>query len=86
MIVIQRTVWLKGINFPLLAAVLVDIGGRLGSVQVGLGARNKIRGAMEAAGFEVIEVIQQAWEAPTPVSMVDYPALYGRVPPCVVRN
>jgi hypothetical protein len=85
-VVIQRTSWLTGMNVPRLAAVLVDINGRLGSVQLTFGNRNKIRGAIEAAGFDVVEVERQGWEAPAPVNVVDFPTLYGRVPACVLSG
>jgi hypothetical protein len=85
-VVIQRTSWLKGIDAPRIAAVLVDINGRLGSVQVSFGNRNKIREAIEAAGFDVVETERQGWEAPAPVSVGEFPGLYGRVPACVLRN
>ena len=65
--------------------VLVDIDGALGRVAVRGGGRGRLRGALEAAGFEVVEVIHWGWEAPRAATLEEVGAAAARLPACVVR-
>jgi hypothetical protein len=66
--------------------ILVDINGKLGRVAVRGGSQGRLRHALEAAEFEVIEVTHTGWEAPKPVALNDLAGADDRVPPCVVAR
>ncbi len=66
--------------------VLVDIGGRLGRVQVRHGSRGRLAAALRSAGFVVLEVDHWGWEGARPVSVAELGTLIDQVPPCVVRR
>ena len=83
-IVIQRVVWSRRLNFPGVPAILLDIGGRLGSAQVSFGWRDQVAETFRAAGFEVIEDVVRGFEAPRPLR--GHPELQGRLPPVVLAT
>ena len=66
--------------------VLVDVHGQLGRVGVRRGSRGRLRGALETAGFGVVEVTYWSWEAGKPVSVAELGAAVELVPPSVVAR
>jgi hypothetical protein len=85
-VVVQRLVWFHGTMFPAWASVLVEVQGKLGSVTVPFGARNRLADVLSEAGFDVVQVVRRGWEAPQALAPTDYPKLVGRVPACILRN
>jgi hypothetical protein len=85
-VIVRRIVWSHRLNFPGYAAVLLDVGGELGSASVPFGYRNKLAGMLRGAAFDVTEVVQRGWEQPKPLRASDYPHLRGTVPPCVLTS
>ncbi len=68
------------------AGILVDIDGELGRVQVLPWGASRLRSALEAAEFEVIEVPHWGWEAPRPLKLSEIADPVGRLPSCVVDH
>src|SRR5262249_24172213 len=82
-VVVVERLWLAGlVPTPHGRNVLVDLGGELGSVAV-LARSRTLVAALSQAGFRVVEVRHNGWEAPHPATPDELGEFSGLVPEAV---
>lgn len=85
-VVVERLVWSRRVNFPGLLNVLVDVDGRLRSVNVRRGGSGRLTKALSRAGFGVVEVTHVGWEGPAKVTAEELGDKRTQVPPSLMSN
>jgi hypothetical protein len=65
--------------------ILLDVGGRLGSVGIAR-SRGRVAQALMAAGFSVVERTRVGWEKPRPVAREELGGAADWLPACVIRT